>query len=114
MLSNSVPTITVKLPNGQPAKLSDWLAAPYVRRLRHLESVKTVVLESQYVGFPELLSFKIYGNTKFWRILLMYNGICDWYEGMVVGMTLRVPDLTDIETLYAATETSETGRTVTL
>lgn len=113
-LSDSVPILTVKLPNGAAAKMPDWLAAPYVRRLRSLIAVKTIVLESQYVGFPELLSYKIYGNTNFWRILLMYNGISDWYDGMRTGMHLQIPDLTDVEALYAAVQDSKIGQTVTL
>ena len=114
MLSHSVPITTVVLPNGQPALMPDWLAASYVRKLRGLPTVKTLQVESHHVGFPELLSFSIYGHVRYWRVLLMYNGIVDWYAGMIPGMDIKVPELTDVESLYAVTPNSKIGQQVTL
>lgn len=114
MLSNSVPIINIVLSDGQLAKMPDWLAAPYVRSLRRLPTAKTMQLESHHVGFPELLSFNIYGHTRYWRVLLMYNGIVDWYTGMVPGMSINIPELTDVEALYAVTPNSKIGQQVTL
>ena len=49
---------------------------------------------------PDTLSYKIYGDTQFWWILLSYNGIYDWTDGSLsVGKLIRYPSLSKIEAL---------------
>lgn len=44
---------------------------------------------------PDLISFKNYGNVKFWWFILFVNGIQDPFKDIKVGMLLEIPDLLD-------------------
>ena len=47
----------------------------------------------------DLLSYRIYGNTQYWWILLLYNNLLS-NEDIISGMTLNFPSLSDLESLY--------------
>jgi Base plate wedge protein 53 len=48
---------------------------------------------------PDLVSYKIYGNTQYWWIILLYNGLSH-NEEVVAGLELKYPLLIDLESLY--------------
>jgi hypothetical protein len=48
---------------------------------------------------PDLIAYKIYGNTQYWWILLLYNGLLS-NEDIVAGTKLKYPLLSDLEAVY--------------
>lgn len=50
-------------------------------------------------GKPDLLSYKIYGSTRYWWILMVYNAILD-NSDIINGLIVKYPSLDDIEDLY--------------
>jgi len=48
---------------------------------------------------PDLIAYKIYGDTQYWWILLLYNGLVK-NEDVTAGMELKYPLLFDLEALY--------------
>jgi hypothetical protein len=57
---------------------------------------------------PDLLSYKIYGETQYWWILLEYNNLIG-YESVETGMTLNYPSLLDLENLYFELKSLQSG-----
>ena len=50
---------------------------------------------------PDLLSYRIYGDSQYWWILCKFNNIDDIWNDMHIGGDLVVPALADIEDYYA-------------
>lgn len=51
---------------------------------------------------PDSISFRIYGTNAYWWIILRANpDIQDVWNDFVVGELIQIPDLADIEELYA-------------
>lgn len=50
-------------------------------------------------GRPDLLSYRIYGSTQYWWILLFYNNLLS-IDDIENNMNIRYPSLDDIEILY--------------
>jgi hypothetical protein len=48
---------------------------------------------------PDLISYRIYGDTQYYWIIMLYNGI-SFNEDVVMGLTLNYPSLKDLEDLY--------------
>lgn len=48
---------------------------------------------------PDLISYKLYGFTQYWWVILFYNNLVD-SEDIVNGMELRYPLLRDLEVFY--------------
>ena len=48
---------------------------------------------------PDLLSYKIYGDTQYWWLLLKYNNILN-INDLYKGRKISYPSLNDIEYLY--------------
>jgi len=45
---------------------------------------------------PDFISFKFYGNERFWWIIMVINDIIDIRADLVAGMLLQIPDVLDI------------------
>ena len=50
-------------------------------------------------GRPDLLSYDIYGNTQYWYILLLYNGILKITD-LKTGVVVNFPSLDRLENFY--------------
>lgn len=48
---------------------------------------------------PDLVSYKIYGTTQYWWIILYYNSLVH-NEEITAGLELKYPLLSDLESLY--------------
>lgn len=48
---------------------------------------------------PDLISYKIYRDTQYWWIILLYNRLTS-NEDITAGMELKYPLLVDMEALY--------------
>ena len=75
----------------------DFLNASYIPAIFQLPTSKTIVLSAKYVGYPDLLSYDVYGTVDYWWILCMMNGIVDIYTDMTAGMTWNIPAMADIQ-----------------
>jgi len=49
---------------------------------------------------PDMISFKIYGQTNFWWIIAKINNIEDLFNDLQEGQILRIPQREDIEDFY--------------
>jgi len=59
---------------------------------------------------PELMSYKIYGHTQYWWILLLYNDILT-VDDLTFDKTIAFPLLDDLETIYFQLNALALGRT---
>lgn len=57
-------------------------------------------------GRPDLVSYRIYGHSQYWWILLAYNRIID-YEAIKTGDILKYPSSDSIEGFYFSLKTEE-------
>lgn len=49
---------------------------------------------------PDMLSYRIYGDSSYWWILCKINNIDDIWNDMDIGDDLIVPSISDIEEFY--------------
>jgi len=57
-------------------------------------------VNSNDIWRPDLISYKIYGDVKYWWILLLYNGIDDPFNDIQTGDIMEVPNILDIYTFF--------------
>lgn len=55
---------------------------------------------------PDLISHRIYGDTQYWWILMLYNSVFD-PQDVVTGLVLKYPSINDIEKLYLSLKSEE-------
>lgn len=60
---------------------------------------------------PALLSFKLYKDTQFWWVLMLYNDISE-ISDVVSGMTIKYPSIDSIENLYFSLKAQERSQTM--
>ena len=48
---------------------------------------------------PDNISFKIYGSTEYWWVILLYNGITE-YNSLPNGKQINYPNLQALEDFY--------------
>ena len=82
---------------------------------RFLHDLSGLAHSGEYIvqneeGRPEILSYKIYGNTQYWWILLYYNGITA-VEDLTTNMVIKYPSIGDLENLYFSMKAKETSNT---
>lgn len=49
---------------------------------------------------PDLISLRMYGKNTYWWMILKINHIEDLYNDLVVGKSLIIPDINDIEDYF--------------
>jgi len=87
----------------------DPLTSEFLRLMPALESSgRYTVLDED--SRPDLLSYRIYGDTQYWWILLLYNQIID-VESLVTGTILLYPSISDLESLYFSLSAKERAST---
>lgn len=55
---------------------------------------------SVHVGRPDIISFQVYGDDRFWWLLLKYNNVSDVWNDLKPGMILRCPPKNILEKYY--------------
>ena len=78
-----------------------------------MSKIKSLRVHGQYAvqseeNRPDVLSYKIYGDTQYWWILLMYNSLLEPDE-LVAGLVIQYPYLGAIEDLYFELKSLETA-----
>ena len=49
---------------------------------------------------PQLISYKLYGDTQYWWVLMIYNDIVLPFDELVPGKMLAYPSLSDLAELF--------------
>lgn len=55
---------------------------------------------------PDLLSYRIYGDTQYWWILMIYNNLLS-NEDFISGMTIKYPLKSSLEDIYFSLKAKE-------
>ena len=76
----------------------DYLRSWLINQLGYLPPVGDYKITTEENRI-DLLSYKIYGDTQYWWILMQYNGIID-IDDLKTGTVLSFPDQADLEDLY--------------
>jgi hypothetical protein len=48
---------------------------------------------------PDLLSYRLYGDTQYWWVIMFYNRIYDW-EDVTIGSFIKYPSLSALDLKY--------------
>lgn len=76
----------------------DPLDSYFLRELTNLQSRGQYVVQSE-VKRPDLISFRFYGTTEYWWIIMAYNNMLS-VEELVTGTVLEIPSEEDISRLF--------------
>ena len=63
-----------------------------------------VIDQQKFVGRPDLIAHHHYGNSKYWWIIAMRNGIKNPMNSFNFGQVLQIPNLQTVERLILTTE----------
>ena len=83
----------------------DPLTSEFLRLMPALESSGRYTVQDEE-SRPDLMSFRIYGDTQYWWILLLYNQIID-VESLTQGKVILYPSIGDLESLYFSLSAKE-------
>jgi hypothetical protein len=71
--------------------------------IQHDTSDLVYVLESKYVGRPDLLSYAFYGTTSYKWIIMQYNDILDPQE-LIAGLMLLMPTVDKVSSAFSVSK----------
>jgi len=80
------------------ANCHDVITSYIINKIKSLQVFGYTTVQGEEEN-PALLSYKIYRNTQFWWLLLIYNDLSDLDE-LTSGMTIKYPSIDSIENLY--------------
>lgn len=110
-----IPVVPVVDGQGKSLGYLDYGSASYIDSFRGMRILTNYLVEGQYEGHPELISYKFYGTVDYWWVLCFVNEIIDPISDIKAGTLLRIPELTAIEAaLTTASTTSFVGQTVVI
>lgn len=69
-----------------------------------LTDIKSLPIGGQYNvhgedGRPDMISHRIYGNSQYWWVILLYNSKLD-YNDIATGDVLNFPSISGLEEFY--------------
>lgn len=76
----------------------DVLNSYFLYQLPKLPAAGSFVVQTE-ANRPDMLSYKIYGATQYWWVVMWYNHLLQ-PKDIRNGMTVRYPSLSAIEQLY--------------
>ena len=82
---------------GDEGTSLDLLSARYKNIRFNLEARQTFLVEQAWEHNAPGIAFQLYRDVDYWPYLLMYNGIVDPIQDLVVGLILQVPAKADID-----------------
>ena len=95
------------------AKFMEYLGDNYDPLTSHLfNEVQNIKQGGKYQiqgedGRPDLLSYRIYGNTQYWWLILIYNGITE-FNNFSTGTEISFPQLSALEDFYFSLKIKQT------
>jgi len=60
-----------------------------------------LIQEQKFVNRPDNISFKFYGNGKYWWIIALRNEIQDPFSEFYLGRYIKIPDLNIIKNIIS-------------
>lgn len=88
----------------------DVLNSFFLLKLKSLPVFGEFLVQSEEKK-PDLVSFKIYEDTQYWWILLLYNDLFD-SQDLVTGTVLQFPSVTDLDEFFFSIKTQETQNVI--
>lgn len=76
----------------------DYLDSYFIEQVNRLPVFGKTIVQIEE-NRPDLVSYRIYGTTQFWYILMIYNGMVSPFD-LTEGQELNYPKIEDIEKLY--------------
>ena len=76
----------------------DYLDSYFIEQVNKLPVFGKTIVQIEE-NRPDLVSYRIYGTTQFWYILMIYNGMVSPFD-LTEGQELNYPKIEDIEKLY--------------
>jgi len=75
------------------------------------KDIKALPLKGKYAiqkeeSRPELVSNKVYGNTQYWWVIMIYNGLVNTDE-VINGLVVKYPKLDSVEDLLFSLKASQ-------
>lgn len=86
----------------------DPITSDFIRRLKNLKAEGRFTVQGED-GRPDLISHKVYNDTQFWWVILMFNDIFE-VESLVTGMQLNYPARESLENLFFKLKSNETAQ----
>lgn len=91
-----------------PVRISlDYLSAKYKHIRFVIPAASTFTVTHGFERNAPGIAHEIYRNQKYWPYLMLYNGVVDPVEDVVLGLLLQIPSKEDIDSLLNAEDTSE-------
>jgi len=83
----------------------DILTSYFMLKIDGLKPIGSFTVTSE-AGRPDVVSYKLYGSTQYWWVILAYNNMVH-HDELVTGTVLKIPSLSDMESLYFQLKTLE-------
>lgn len=93
--------------------LDPLLDASY-EAIENVESYSTLTISAAEQFNPGLISYNAYRTVKWWRAIMVYNGLTDIWE-IVQGSKIKIPNVNEMTTrLQRAKADGASTQTITL
>ena len=79
----------------------DIANSSYVNMRFSVLPVQVITIDAKYQANLPGLAYDFYGDQKYWRALLSFNGLVDPINDIVVGIRLGLPDPASLEAFMA-------------
>jgi len=89
---------TKQSPYSKSVITGDYLNLMTPRTVVNDPSDEIYVITSEYNMRPDLLAYKLYGNSRYWRLFSMRNKdtLIDPIQDFKTGTTIRIPKLNNV------------------
>ncbi len=77
----------------------DILTSHFITNIKNLLGVSGTFVVTGEEFRPDLISWKIYGSTQYWWIIMVFNSILD-PDDIVSGTVIEYPLLDNLENFY--------------
>lgn len=65
-----------------------------------------LTIDSKYEANLPGLAYDYYGDTSYWRAILMFNGLNDPISDIIVGAVIGLPSRTSLDQFFTANNTT--------
>ncbi len=86
----------------------DVFKSSYVNMRFGVLPSKVIVVDAKYQANLPGIAYDYYGDQKYWRAILSFNGLVDPISDVTVGTKLGLPDPTSLEAFMAQGNSSLT------
>lgn len=86
----------------------DVFNSSYVNMRFGVLPAQVITIDAKYQANLPGLAFDFYGDQKYWRAILSFNGLVDPINDVVVGVRIGLPDPASLEAFMAQGNSSLT------